>query len=228
MSDPMWHHGAEIAGLGILAAPHIKNAITGKSVSKKTERNSELAGLGVLAAPSIHTLGKHLMKRGSVEPAVLVAMSDEMQKIAFTLAELAAAGGVAGGAVGAGVGAVKAEKGKRLKGAAKGGAIGAGLGATVPGAAILGGTKAGRQSVKDTFKKKTKTAGGFDRAVRMAREAKGVVGKHPGKVTGSPASFIRGKPMTGTPMGGGINRATLPKKPAMPAPSGVLRKVSGG
>jgi hypothetical protein len=70
-------HAAEVAGLGILAAPHAYNAITGKKASHKTERNTELAGLGVLAAPSIHAIGKHLMKRAMVE-----AFSDELAKIA--------------------------------------------------------------------------------------------------------------------------------------------------
>ena len=47
-------HGAELAGLGILAAPAVKHMVTGKEMSEKGKNVSELAGLGVLAAPSIH------------------------------------------------------------------------------------------------------------------------------------------------------------------------------
>lgn len=55
-------HGIELAGLGMLAAPHAYNAVTGKSVSKKTERNAELAGLGTLAAPSLAHYGAKALK----------------------------------------------------------------------------------------------------------------------------------------------------------------------
>lgn len=62
-SEKTASHGMELAGLGILAAPHLYNAATGKSVSHKTERNAELAGLGVLAAPSAYAVGKSLLKK---------------------------------------------------------------------------------------------------------------------------------------------------------------------
>lgn len=45
-------HAAEIAGLGILAAPSAAS-LAGKPVSEKTKDISEIAGLGVLALPSI-------------------------------------------------------------------------------------------------------------------------------------------------------------------------------
>ena len=54
----MWGHAAEVGGLGILAAPHVYNAVTGKKAKEKTVRNSELAGLGLLAAPSVKALMK--------------------------------------------------------------------------------------------------------------------------------------------------------------------------
>lgn len=57
-------HGMELAGLGMLAAPHIYHAATGKKVSDKTERNTELAGLGTLAAPSVAHFGKKLLGKG--------------------------------------------------------------------------------------------------------------------------------------------------------------------
>ena len=57
-------HGAEVAGLGILAAPTIQK-MRGKKMSTKGEHAAELGGLGVLAAPSAAHLAKHLIKRGS-------------------------------------------------------------------------------------------------------------------------------------------------------------------
>lgn len=50
-------HAAELAGLGILAAPTIAE-MRGRHVSDKTKHRAELAGLGVLAAPSAIELGK--------------------------------------------------------------------------------------------------------------------------------------------------------------------------
>lgn len=55
-------HGVELAGLGILAAPHAYNALTGKKMSHKTERNAELAGLGTLASPSLAHYGSKALK----------------------------------------------------------------------------------------------------------------------------------------------------------------------
>lgn len=54
------YHGAEIAGLGILAAPSVKKMITGKEMSDDNKHKSELAGLGVLAAPSVAHLAKSI------------------------------------------------------------------------------------------------------------------------------------------------------------------------
>lgn len=45
-------HIAELAGLGMLAAPHVYTGVTGKEPKKSTTRKTELAGLGILAAPS--------------------------------------------------------------------------------------------------------------------------------------------------------------------------------
>jgi hypothetical protein len=58
-----WHDVAEVGGLGILAAPHVKSLVTGKKTDHKTERNAELTGLGVLAAPAAHNIYKRLAKR---------------------------------------------------------------------------------------------------------------------------------------------------------------------
>lgn len=55
-------HAAELAGLGILAAPTVAE-MRGRKVSDKTKHRAELAGLGVLAAPSaIHLGGKAVNK----------------------------------------------------------------------------------------------------------------------------------------------------------------------
>lgn len=52
-------HGAEVAGLGILAAPSVMSAAGGHP-SEKTKTRTELAGLGTLAAPSaLHLLTRH-------------------------------------------------------------------------------------------------------------------------------------------------------------------------
>lgn len=59
-------HAAELAGLGMLAAPTIQK-MRGKPMSEKNKDRAELGGLGVLAAPSALSLGKHLLKRGSVD-----------------------------------------------------------------------------------------------------------------------------------------------------------------
>lgn len=53
-------HGAEIAGLSILAAPSIQ-AMRGKPMKEKNTHRAELAGLGILAAPSAYHLGKKLL-----------------------------------------------------------------------------------------------------------------------------------------------------------------------
>jgi hypothetical protein len=58
-----WHDTAELAGLGILAAPHAYNLVTGKKASHKTERNTELVGLGTLMSPYIHKMVKKASKR---------------------------------------------------------------------------------------------------------------------------------------------------------------------
>lgn len=54
-------HAAEVAGLGILAAPSVQR-LRGKPMAKRREAGTEVAGLGLLAAPSAY----HLLKRGSV------------------------------------------------------------------------------------------------------------------------------------------------------------------
>lgn len=57
------YHGAEIAGLGTLAAPAIAE-MSGKHVSDKTKRRAEVGGLGILAVPSaLHF--KNLVKKAS-------------------------------------------------------------------------------------------------------------------------------------------------------------------
>lgn len=55
-------HAAELAGLGILAAPTVAE-MRGKKVSDKTKHRAELAGLGVLAAPSAVALARKGIKR---------------------------------------------------------------------------------------------------------------------------------------------------------------------
>lgn len=56
-------HGAEIAGLGILAAPSIAH-LAGKNWSEKTKSKMEVGGLGVLAAPSVAHFAKKFVTRG--------------------------------------------------------------------------------------------------------------------------------------------------------------------
>lgn len=50
-------HAAELAGLGMLAAPSISH-LRGKDWSEKNKARMEVAGLGVLAAPSALAVGK--------------------------------------------------------------------------------------------------------------------------------------------------------------------------
>lgn len=56
-------HGAELAGLGILAAPSAKAMITGKKMSDKNTHRAEIAGLGVLAAPSVAHFASGFMNK---------------------------------------------------------------------------------------------------------------------------------------------------------------------
>lgn len=55
-------HGAELAGLGILAKPSF-DEMRGKRVDEKRKARTELAGLGVLAAPSAVHLGHGLLHK---------------------------------------------------------------------------------------------------------------------------------------------------------------------
>jgi hypothetical protein len=61
-----------------------------------------------------------------------------------------------------------------------------------------------------------KHAGAFDRAARMAQQAKGVVSKAPAKLK-MPGSLVRGKPMTGMKMHGLDRGALEPGKMATTA-----------
>ena len=54
------YHAAELGGLGILAAPSIRN-MQGKPMSQKNKDRAEVAGLGVLADPSAVAAGKGLV-----------------------------------------------------------------------------------------------------------------------------------------------------------------------
>lgn len=63
-------HAAELAGLGILAAPSVSHMM-GKNWSEKNKSRAEVGGLATLAAPSAIAIGKHLMKRGSVADGAL-------------------------------------------------------------------------------------------------------------------------------------------------------------
>lgn len=58
------YHAAELAGLGILAAPSVAS-MAGKPLSEKKKDLAEVAGLGVLAVPSALHFGKKLIRRGS-------------------------------------------------------------------------------------------------------------------------------------------------------------------
>lgn len=49
-------HGAELAGLGVLAKPSIQH-LRGKQTTKSSDHAHEVAGLGILAAPSAIELG---------------------------------------------------------------------------------------------------------------------------------------------------------------------------
>lgn len=59
-----WHAGAEIAGLGLLAAPTAAKHFGGKEWSEKNKRRAELGGLGILAAPAAHSMYKAVKKGG--------------------------------------------------------------------------------------------------------------------------------------------------------------------
>lgn len=61
--DKTASHVAELAGLGILAAPSAA-ALAGKRMKDHTAHKYELAGLGTLAAPSAYALGKKLLRKG--------------------------------------------------------------------------------------------------------------------------------------------------------------------
>ncbi len=57
-------HGAELAGLGVLAAPSIGELRHPTADPReKRKAKAEVAGLGILAAPSAMSLGKHLITR---------------------------------------------------------------------------------------------------------------------------------------------------------------------
>lgn len=60
-------HAAELAGLGMLAAPSAAE-LSGHKVNSATKSKIELAGLGTLAAPSAMAVGKKLI--GKLKPAV--------------------------------------------------------------------------------------------------------------------------------------------------------------
>lgn len=72
MQSPFWDgfekqasvfaHGAELAGLGILARPALHRLNTGEELSEKSKAVHEVAGLGVLAAPSVHAAVKQAPK----------------------------------------------------------------------------------------------------------------------------------------------------------------------
>jgi hypothetical protein len=76
-------HAAEIAGLGILAAPSIYHKVTGKEVKKNTTHNAELLGLGTLAAPSAFALGKHIMQKRAAQQHldILKGVQESMKKV---------------------------------------------------------------------------------------------------------------------------------------------------
>lgn len=58
-----WHSGAEIAGLGILAAPTIQK-MRGKPMSENATHAAEIGGLGTLAVPAAHSIYKAVKKGG--------------------------------------------------------------------------------------------------------------------------------------------------------------------
>jgi hypothetical protein len=71
-----WAHGAELAGLGMLAAPTIQK-MRGKPMKDKNKDRAEVAGLGVLAAPSVaHYGGSAVQKlKGLAGKAAKVAVT---------------------------------------------------------------------------------------------------------------------------------------------------------
>ncbi len=94
-------HAAELAGLGILAAPSVAE-MRGRKVSDKTKHRAELAGLGVLAAPSaIHLGGRAVSKIKGIGRAI-------MNKRAFVGAD-----DLLGGAIGYGMGREQKARGER-------------------------------------------------------------------------------------------------------------------
>jgi hypothetical protein len=58
----MLSHGAELAGLGILAKPSY-DELRGKRVPETRKAGMEMAGLGVLAAPSAISMGRSIGRR---------------------------------------------------------------------------------------------------------------------------------------------------------------------
>jgi hypothetical protein len=75
-------HVAELAGLGILAAPSIKNLVDPKASKKeKSHAKFETAGLATLAAPSAYKL---LTKKAApASPAHMKMMQQQMRSDAF-------------------------------------------------------------------------------------------------------------------------------------------------
>lgn len=75
--------GAELAGLGVLAAPSIAK-MRGKHVSEKTEHRAEIGGLGILAAGTLHsahhdpgsTIGKGTRAIGAFAKRVMRKKAD--------------------------------------------------------------------------------------------------------------------------------------------------------
>jgi NO-binding membrane sensor protein with MHYT domain len=52
------YHGAELVGLGVLAAPSAMHMAGMKPMKEKNYHRAEMAGLGILAAPSMVALAK--------------------------------------------------------------------------------------------------------------------------------------------------------------------------
>lgn len=72
-------HAAELAGLGILAAPSVAE-LAGKKVDERKKAGAEVAGLGILAAPSLHHYGSKALKyikKASVDYSALAEALDE-------------------------------------------------------------------------------------------------------------------------------------------------------
>lgn len=77
-------HAAELAGLGILAAPSAAH-LGGKEWSEKNKSRAEVAGLGVLAGPSALAVGKKAVGKGK---AVLRAANvNKLRKAATEVAK---------------------------------------------------------------------------------------------------------------------------------------------